>query len=255
MNSHPTQKRSCSYSHRPWPNGQSKIRPQPSLVSYALLFLLIGLLAGRAQPSGGPYGPIQQSYDLPRNAAHIYYVAPDGATNTPGTTLDQPTTLESAVARVVTGDAIILRGGTYRTGGLTFNQGITLQPYADEHPVLKGTMVATNWDAQTNGLWRTSWSHLFPAKAADWWRRPREGTKTPPWRFNNDMVFVDGELLKAVGWEGEIDAHSYYIDYDAGQIYIGVNPANHLVEITAYDGAVTRTTTPVTEKPRTARDR
>jgi len=171
-------------------------------------------------------------------------VAPDGQTNAAGTTLDQPTTLESAMERVVTGDAIILRGGIYRTGGLTFNQGITLQPYADEHPVLKGTMVATNWEAQSNGLWRTSWSHLFPAKAADWWRRPRKGTKTPPWRFNNDMVFVDGELLKAVGWEGEIDAHLYYIDYDAGQVYIGVNPANHLVEITAYDGALTRTTGP-----------
>jgi len=202
------------------------------------------LLSGQAQPSGGPYGSIQQSYDLPKNAAHIYYVAPDGQTNAAGTTLDQPTTLESAMERVVTGDAIILRGGIYRTGGLTFNQGITLQPYADEHPVLKGTMVATNWEAQSNGLWRTSWSHLFPAKAADWWRRPRKGTKTPPWRFNNDMVFVDGELLKAVGWEGEIDAHLYYIDYDAGQVYIGVNPANHLVEITAYDGALTRTTGP-----------
>ncbi|MGA3283057.1 MAG: right-handed parallel beta-helix repeat-containing protein [Verrucomicrobiota bacterium] len=171
-------------------------------------------------------------------------MAPDGQTNAPGTTLDQPTTLESAIERVVTGDAIILRGGIYRTGGLMFNQGITVQPYADEHPVLKGTMVATNWDAQTNGLWRTSWSRLFPAKAADWWRRPREGTKTPPWRFNNDMVFVDGELLKAVGWEGEIDAHSYYIDYDAGQVYIGVSPTNRLVEITAYDGALTRTTGP-----------
>ncbi|MGA2280705.1 MAG: right-handed parallel beta-helix repeat-containing protein [Verrucomicrobiota bacterium] len=244
MNSCPTQKPSRSCSHRPWLNGPSRKRRQPSWVGYALLFLLLGLLPGQAQPSGGPYGPIQQTYDLPKNAAHIYYVAPDGQSNAPGTTLEQPTSLASAIERSVTGDAIILRGGTYRTGGLTFNQGITLQPYADEHPVLKGTLVATNWEAQINGLWRTSWSHLFPAKAADWWRREREGTKTPPWRFNNDMVFVDGELLKAVGWEGEIDAHSYYIDYDAGQVYIGVNPTNHLVEITAYDGALTRTTSP-----------
>jgi hypothetical protein len=214
------------------------------LVGCALLFLLLGLLSGPTQPSGGPYGPIQQTYDLPKNAAHIYYVAPDGQTNASGTALDQPITLGLAIERAVTDDAIILRGGTYRTGGLMFNQGITLQPYADEHPVLKGTLAVTNWVAQPNGLWRAAWTNLFPAKAADWWRRPREGTKTPPWRFNNDMVFVDGELLKAIGWEGEIDAHSYYIDYDAGQIYIGVNPADHLIEITAYDGALTRTTGP-----------
>ena len=206
------------------------------------MLLFFGVLSGPAQPSGGPYGPMQQTYELPKNAAHIYYVSPEGKTDASGATLGEPTTLKSAIERVVTGDAIILRGGTYRTGGLRFNQGITLQPYADEHPVLKGTLVATNWIAQTNGLWRTAWTNLFPAKADDWWRREREGTNTPPWRFNNDMVFVDGRLLEAVGWEGEITTNSYYIDYDAGQIYIGVCPTNHLVEITAYDGALIRTT-------------
>ena len=72
---------------------------------------------------------------MPKDAAHVYYVAPDGKTNASGATLGQPTTLDSAIERVVTGDAIILRGGTYRTGGLKLNQGITMQPYADEHPV------------------------------------------------------------------------------------------------------------------------
>jgi parallel beta-helix repeat protein len=59
------------------------------------------------------------------------------------------------------------------------------------------------------------------------------------------MVFVDGELLKAVAWEGEVDAHTYYIDYDAGQVYIGVDPGEHQVEITAFDSALIRTTAPV----------
>ena len=93
-----------------------------------------------AQPSGGPYGPIQQRYVVPQ-AAHVYYVAPDGRPDAPGTSLAEPTTLESAIARVVSGDAVILRGGVYRTGGLTLSQGITIQPYADEQPILKGTRV------------------------------------------------------------------------------------------------------------------
>lgn len=209
-----------------------------------LLFVFVGLVTGRAQPSGGPYGPIPQVYELPRDAGHIYYVAPDGKADASGAALAESTTIESAIARVVTGDIIVLRGGTYRTGNLQLNQGITMQPYAGEHPVLKGTWVADKWVTQGNGLWRTSWSRLFPSKPQDWWRREREGRKTPPWRFNNDMVFVDGELLKAVGWEGEIDAHSYYIDYDLGQIYLGVDPTNKLVEITAFDNALVRTTAP-----------
>jgi hypothetical protein len=77
---------------------------------------------------------------------------------------------------------------------------------------------------------------------ADLWRRSREGMRTPLHRFNNDMVFVDGEFLQSAGWEGGLDAHTYYIDYDAGQVYVGTDPANHLVEITAFDSALVRTT-------------
>jgi parallel beta-helix repeat protein len=56
---------------------------------------------------------------------------------------------------------------------------------------------------------------------------------------------VDGEMLRSEGWEGGLDAHSYYIDYAGGYVYIGVNPANRLVEITAFDGAIVRTSADV----------
>src|SRR6188474_982412 len=106
--------------------------------------VMAGVIAGSiggfsplsAQPSGGPYGPIQQRYEIPQ-AKKIYYVAPDGQATSGGTSLEQPTTLASAIEKVETGDAIILRGGTYRLGGLRLSQGITIQPYADERPIIK----------------------------------------------------------------------------------------------------------------------
>ena len=211
------------------------MRLLPSL----LVITLLTAAPLAAQPSGGPYGPIQQSYDVPP-APHVYYVAPDGRPDAPGT-VAQPTTLESAMARVVTGDAVILRGGVYRTGGLLLNQGITLQPYRDERPILKGTQVATNWQPLRNKLWKTPWTRLFPARPLGWWQRDREGMRTPLHRFNNDMVFVDGRMLQSAGWEGEVDENSYYIDYDKGQVYIGVDPTARQVEITAFDSALVRT--------------
>jgi hypothetical protein len=195
------------------------------------------------QPSGGPYGPVRQTYAVP-SAAHVYYVAPDGKPDARGTTLAEPTTIETAIERVVTGDVIVLRGGVYRTGGLRLNQGITLQPYGDEQPVFKGTRVAADWEALQDHVWRTRWPTLFPAKPADWWRRNREGMRTPLHRFNNDMVFVDGEMLQSAGWEGGLDEHSYSIDYESGYVFIGVDPAKHVVEITAFDSALVRTTSP-----------
>jgi hypothetical protein len=219
----------------------SWIRRQPAWLS--LVSLCLAGAPAQAQPSGGPYGPIPQKYELP-SAVHVYYVAPDGQPGASGLTLGDPTTIEAAIARVVTGDAIVLRGGTYRTGGLTLNQGITLQPYADERPILKGTFVASTWEPLRNNVWRTRWTHLFPAKPLGWWRREREGMVTPLHRFNNDMVFLDGRLLTSAGWEGELDESSFYVDYDAGYVYIGANPANRLVEITAFDVALLRTTRP-----------
>ena len=207
-----------------------------------LLCASASVAAAMAQPSGGPYGPIRQTYKVPTEAGRIYYVAVDGQAEQSGESLTKPTTLESAIERVHTGDAIVMRGGTYRTGSLILNQGITIQPYADEQPVLKGTYVAANWENLGNGLWTTKWSRLFPSKPADWWRRNREGKKTPLPRFNNDMVFVDGKFLQAVGWEGEVDENSFYIDYESGTVYIGVDPTGRLVEITAFDVALLRTT-------------
>ena len=218
-----------------------------SWMGYLLLSLFVMSFQIKAQPSGGPYGPISQTYELP-DARIIYYVAPDGNEEVTGTELNQPTTLESAISRVVTGDAIILRGGVYRTGELKFNQGITLQPYQDEQPVLKGTKIATDGIAVRGNVWRIPWKHLFPSKPLDWWRRDREGARTPLHRFNNDMVFIDGKPLISVGWEGEVDENSYYIDYENEQVYIGADPSKHLVEITAYDGALVRTASEVHAK-------
>ncbi len=216
----------------------------------ALTLLAAPLLGGPsfAQPSGGPYGPVPQRYEVPR-AAHVYYVAPDGRADAPGTSLAQPTTIESAVSRVVTGDAIVLRGGTYRTGGLQLNQGVTLQPYLSEVPVFKGTRVATEWQALGHNVWRTRWATLFPAQPLGWWHRDREGMLTPLHRFNNDMVFVDGQPLQSAGWAGELGEKGFYIDYARGEVYIGINPAGRTLEITAHDIALHRPSRPVHGKP------
>ena len=201
----------------------------------AMVLLVSGLYNANAQPSGGPYGPINQMYELPKITGKIYYAAPDGKTDQKGDQITQPTSIESALAAVKTGDAIILRGGIYRTGDIEFNQGVTIQPYANEQPIFKGTLEAKDWKAISGGLWKTSWDHFFASTPDDWWSRDLFGMKTPLHIFNNDMVFVDGKILKSAGWAGEVDEHSFYIDYKNGFVYIGTDPANHLIEITAHN--------------------
>ena len=208
----------------------------------SLLLLVSGISYVNGQPSGGPYGPLGQNYKLPKTTGKIYYVAPDGKADAVGDQISEPTTIEAAITKVITGDAIILRGGIYRTGDLEFNQGITMQPYADEQPIIKGTYEAKEWKNIGNRLWKTTWDHLFPDTSDDWWRRDRFGKNNPMHLFNNDMVFMDGKYLKSVGWEGEVDENSFYIDYESKSVYIGTDPTNKVVEITAFKWGIHRVT-------------
>jgi len=206
-----------------------------------ILCVIFRSMPAMGQPSGGPYGPVSQTYEIPKDAKKVYYVAPDGNADAPGSMLNKPTTIESALKATGTGDAIILRGGTYRTGALKFNQGITIQPYANEQPILKGTKVADKWEKTEGGLWKTTWKTLFPEKPADWWI-PSRNRGTPLHRFNNDMVFIDGRFLQSAGSTKGVNENTYFIDYNDMAVYIGTDPTNKLVEITAFNEALMRTT-------------
>lgn len=206
-----------------------------------MAFGLSSVMPVTAQFLGGPYGPISKSYALP-DAKTIYFVSPEGHAQASGLTLEQPTTLAAAISKVASGDAIVLRGGTYRTGNLMLNQGVTLLPYKDEKPILKGTQVASTWEKQQDNVWVTSWKTLFPSKPMFWWRQERHIDKTPLHRFNNDMVFIDGEFYQSAGSVDELTPNTFYIDYEKQQVYIGTDPHNKLIEITAHDTALLRTT-------------
>ena len=188
-----------------------------------------------------PYGTYGHEYELPDVPGIIYYVSPDGDSASDGRKLESPTTIGEAFKKVVTGDAIIMRGGIYRTGDITFNQGITIQPYLNEKPVMNGTLVADNWEKVSDNLWVTEWEYLFPGGPEEWWNRRSNERFTPLHRFNNDAVFIDGRFLQSAGNTEEVDEGTFYVDYNENKIYIGTNPEGRFVEITAFRKALYRT--------------
>ena len=218
-------------------------RNRPGLTVSSILIMMLFFFPTKffAQPPGGPYGPVDLNYKIPETNGIIYFTAPDGNAKNSGTKIKKPTSLQAAMGNARTGDVIILRGGIYRTGNLRFNQGIVLQAYADEKPVLKGTYIADHWEHAGEGLWKTQWQHLFPGTYEDWWTRERNEKYTPLHRFNDDMVFIDGRFLQSANNAGEVDTNTFFIDYEKKEVYIGVNPTDRLVEITAFNVAIHRT--------------
>lgn len=221
-------------------NSNSSVIKNVNLLVTTGFFIFFSCVLINAQPSGGPYGPVHKTYELPKVSGTIYYVSPDGNAGSTGNDISKPTTLEAAVKKGVTGDAIILRGGVYRTGTLVFNQGLTFQPYKDEQPLLKGTFVADKWEKTGEKIWKTKWERLFPANPEDWWQRNREEKFTPLHRFNDDMVFVNGRFLQSAANTGELNDNTFYVDYTNKEVYIAIDPADKLVEITAFSMALHR---------------
>jgi parallel beta-helix repeat protein len=99
--------------------------------------------------------------------AVTYYVSPSGNNANAGTSVSAPLkTIQSAMDRVVPGDVVYVRGGTYREqvevkrGGMADNP-VSLFAYPGEIPVIKGSDVVTGWVQEPGTpVWkRTGWPH------------------------------------------------------------------------------------------------
>ncbi len=120
-----------------------------------------------------------------------YYVAPasgQGSDGNDGKSLGTPfLTIQRAVHAAGAGDVVNVRGGTYResvdamTGGESEEKPLTVQAYAKEVPVIKGSDVVTNWTLYKGSIWVKN-----------------------DWAFRSQQVFVDfdakaGKSLQQIG--------------------------------------------------------
>lgn len=181
----------------------------------------------QAQPAGN-YGPEDVRYVIPSGA---YYVSPGGNGSLPCSQRN-PCSLSKALSSSPSGTTIVLRGGTYRTSGFDARipRKLILQPYPGEKVILKGSDVASSWKAD-GALWKTSWSRLYPPGSNTDISKLTNAEN--PMAVYQDMVFVNGTPLKQVSTRTAVVPGTFYIDYSKQLVYIGTNPANSTIEITA----------------------
>ena len=98
--------------------------------------------------------------------AATYYVSPSGNNANAGTSSAAPVkTINKALEKVVAGDTVYLRGGTYREQVEVKRPGaagkpITITNYPGEVAVIKGSDVVTGWTHHSGSIWKkTGWPH------------------------------------------------------------------------------------------------
>ena len=180
------------------------------------------------------------NYAIPTGA---YFVSNAGSDSNPGTQASPWLTVGDAISAVPSGSTIVLRGGTYRGGGLNVSgKQLTLQGYPHEQAWLKGSAIVTGWTQFGNCWMHTGWTTHF-GYSNDTYMSQMIGPNHPLAGWP-DMVFVNGVLLtcahapNATGGQASVRPGTFYIDYANKTIYIGNNPSGAIVEVVQYQNGL-----------------
>ncbi len=188
------------------------------------------------------------NYAIPAGAI---FIAPSGNDAERGTKTAPVRTLARAIALAPGGGTIVFRGGTYRDAyrsGSTYAiayKGLTLQAYPHEKPWLDGSDVvaASRWTSDGHGHWSTAWStpefcggRYYDApptssRTACTYPDMIHGTATNPVPADPQQVFADGVRQRQSATLAGVSATTFYYDWSARQLYIGVNPASRTIEL------------------------
>lgn len=117
------------------------------MLNIRLVYMMIGvMMISSCSKASSPSNSNQ-------NPVHIFYVSVNGSDAANGTVNKPWRSINTALGKIVAGDTIMVRGGTYyetvnfsRSGNP--GQGITLMAYPGEVPVIDGSNTTVNgWDA------------------------------------------------------------------------------------------------------------
>ena len=195
------------------------------LVAGASMTVPIGTPIGRAAWAGvrsvgaKPVGTT--AYPIPTGAVFVATTGSDTATGAQSAPLK---TIGRAIALAPNGVTIVVRAGVYRESLTISNKRLTLQPYPNEAVFIRGSKTLLTF-ASVAGDWRRDgWNYRFPQQA------PETVMSGYPLANAPDMVFYDGQPLRQVAKLSQVAGKTFFVDYAASQLFIGVDPTAHRVE-------------------------
>lgn len=246
---------------------QEKRRRSGAIARIAALSAAVVLpLAATAQPAEAkPKAQLPTSVEATINANYpmpsgAIVVSPKGSDANPGTVAQPLRTVHAALKKVKPGGTVVLRGGVYREGASGYAVGgtkyvvklskVTIQNYPNERAWMDGTVAVSGWKrtAGTN-QYSVAWSTPSLCAGAYYSRHYSKQANNGPCSYSDSiggqasngnplMLFRNGVQLKEVNNLGEVNADTFYYDWQAKRLHIGFDPAGKAVEATKHAQAL-----------------
>lgn len=192
---------------------------------------------GSTDSCAGAQLPIM--YNIQDLTGTTRFVATNGSDTTGTGTQGAPyASLAKAISVAVSGDSIIIRGGTYRQGGVSqpVAKSLTIIAYPGETPVFNGAQqVSSGWTA-ASGLAYVSY---IPQPATDGsgisfttgQNLSGDGVGKYP-----DQVWIGQQQLREVSAQASVIDGTFWVDRGANRLYLtGADAAKPNIEVSQYD--------------------
>jgi hypothetical protein len=136
-----------------------------------------------------------------------YHVSPKGNDNATGSKTSPFATISKAARTARSGDSVIVHDGVYREqvdplyGGVSDLERITYKAAREEHPVISGAEVVTEWEHVETDVWKTvvnnsvfgDFNPFERELFGDWLQRPDVHKNDAPKHLGD--VYLDGRSL------------------------------------------------------------
>ena len=195
----------------------------------------------------------------------IHVSVSSGSDSGDGSATSPYKTISTALTKASDGDTIELAEGVYQEGELMVTKSVTITAASGAKPVISGAKSPDTWKDAGNGTWATANDMVRFCDVCTTNADPSvEGMAAHP-----EQVFVDGQPLTQVATRAEVTASTFFVDdpdpvtlkdpknnragynvkpHTGTSYVIGVNPAEHKVEVVQHSRALTVTTDKVSLK-------
>jgi trimeric autotransporter adhesin len=193
--------------------------------------------APAAAPSRGAAAVGSLSYPVPAGALFVSSSA--GSDSGSGSASAPLRTVARAVSLAVSGQTIVLRGGSYHERvEIPVSKRLTIQPYPNETVWFDGSRPVTDW-TPSGSVWVAPWTIEFAHNVSF-----SAGSHDPSWLTSEfpmaghpDQVFIDGVALQQVASAGQVRSGTFYVDDAGDRLLIGNDPRGRSVRASDLDKA------------------